>query len=172
MLPFRGGTFLSVLAETLRVSCDPVYAVFGFDAERMIRKAPDSVIAVSNPEYQKGMLTSLQAGLRAMSPLPKRVLFTLVDHPAVAAETVSALLHSDAPLTMPRYAGKRGHPVVIGRELARELLMEPPTSKLNDVLDRHSADIHYIDVEDPGVRDDIDDPKLYRELLIREGARV
>jgi len=171
-LPFRGATFLSVLAETLGAGCSPVYAVFGFDAEKLMKAAPSSVVAVENPVYREGMLTSLQAGLRAVNPLPDRVLFTLVDHPAISPETVFRLLHSDALLAMPRFAGKRGHPVLMRREIALEVMAEPANSKLNQVLDRHSADIHYIDVDDAGVRDDIDNPQLYQDLLAREGARV
>jgi len=182
LLPFRNGTFLTVLAETLGLYCSPVYAVFGFDAEQLMASAPASVIAVENPDYRLGMLTSLQAGLRAIYEpepaagdkiaCPTRVLFTLVDHPALANGTVRDLLRSDASLAIPRYAGKRGHPVIVRREIALEVMAEPVTSKLNDVLDRHRSGIHYIDVDDPAVRDDIDDPQLYQDLLARDGARV
>ncbi len=172
LLPFRGGTFLSVLAGTLEHFCSPIYAVFGFDAEKLMAQAPPSVVPVKNPDYQLGMLTSLQAGLRAMRQLPARILFTLVDHPAVGPETVTALLRSGGPLVIPRYAGKRGHPVIVGREIAREFVAEPPTSKLSDLINRNSALIQYLDLDDPGVCDDIDDPQVYRELLAREGARL
>jgi molybdenum cofactor cytidylyltransferase len=172
MLPFRGGTFLSVLCDTLAVYCSPVYAVFGYEADLLIDRAPAPVVAVENREYRLGMLTSLQAGLRAIGELPDRILFTLVDHPTIRSGTLHQLLQSDAALVMPRDAGKRGHPVIVGREIAREILAEPATSKLNDVLDRHAASIHYVDVDDTGVRDDIDDPQLYEALLAREGARV
>lgn len=170
LLAFRGGTFLSVLAETLKALCSPVYAVFGCDADELMKSAPQSVVPVKNPDYREGMLTSLQAGLRAMNELPERILFTLVDHPAIEPETVSALLHSDAPITIARYAGKRGHPVLIDRSIAIGILAEPMTSKLNNVMDRHA--IRYIDVKDPGVVDDIDDPAMYRALLAREGVRA
>jgi len=175
LLPFRRGTFISVLAETLGSCCGPVYAVFGFDAVQLMKSAPPLVVAVENPDFEQGMLTSLQAGLRAIGELPERVLFTLVDHPAVDTTTVLALLGCDDPgaaLVMPRYAGKRGHPVIMRREIAREIMAEPSTSKLNQVLDRHAAQIHYVDVDDAGVRDDIDDPQRYQGLLAREGARV
>lgn len=176
LLPFRGGTFVSVLAETLSTCCSPVYAVFGFDAERLMKSAPASVVAVENPDYRNGMLTSLQAALRelrAVRELPERILFTLVDHPALQRETVRALFRSsDAAIVIPRFTGKRGHPVIMRREIALEVMTEPVTSKLNHVLDRHADETHYIDVDDPGVRDDIDDPQLYRDLLTREGARV
>ncbi len=117
------------------------------------------------------MLTSLQAGLRAMPVLPERILFTLVDHPAVKGSTVNRLLCTEGEAVTPRYAGKRGHPVVITPEIAREIMAEPATSKLSDVVDRHASAIRYIDVEDdPGICDDIDDPLLYRALLAREAS--
>ena len=172
LLPFRGGTFLSVLAETLGLYCSPVYAVFGFEAEQLMERVPASVVAVANPDYEQGMLASLQAGLRAAGKLPERVLFTLVDHPAVESGTVRELLQFDASLVIPRYAGKRGHPVAISRDIACEFIAEPISSKISDVIDRHARQIRYVDVDDAAIRDDIDDPQLYQDLLAREGSCV
>ncbi len=173
LLPFRGGTFLSTLADTLGCCCSPVYAVFGFAAEEMMASAPPSVSALENLAFRQGMLTSLQAGLRAMSVLPERILFTLVDHPAVKGSTVNRILRAEAGLVIPRYAGKRGHPVVITPPIAREIMAEPVSSKLNDVIDRHASTILYVDVEDdPGICDDIDDPVLYQALLAREAPHL
>ena len=170
LLPFRGGSFVSVLAETLTAHCSPVCAVFGADAKRLMNVAPSYVLAAENPNYAQGMLTSLQAGLRALGDLPDRVLFTLVDHPAVAAGTIRALLASAAEIAIPKFNGKRGHPVLIRRRIAEEILAEPSTSRLNAVMDRHAAEIHYLDLDDSGITDDIDDPAAYRNLLNREGA--
>jgi hypothetical protein len=39
-------------------------------------------------------------------------------------------------------------------------------------IDRHASEIDYIDVNDPGICDDIDDPALYQSLLEREASRV
>ena len=86
-LPFRGGTFLSTLADTFAPFCSPVIAVFGFDGEAAARRAPTGVTPVINREYRRGMLTSLQAGLRALAEgSPDRVLFTLVPEPKAAKE--------------------------------------------------------------------------------------
>jgi molybdenum cofactor cytidylyltransferase len=170
LLPFRGGSFLSVLAETLSAHCSPICAVFGADAKRLMSMAPPSVLAAENPNYAEGMLTSLQAGLLALGNLPDRALFTLVDHPAVAPATVRALLDSTAGIAIPKFHDKRGHPVVIRRRIAEEILAEPSSSKLNAVMDRHASEIHYLDLDDAGITDDIDDPAAYRNLLSREGA--
>jgi CTP:molybdopterin cytidylyltransferase MocA len=160
-----------VLAETLAASCSIVIAVFGFDGESVSRSAPASVVTVVNRDYRLGMLTSLQTGLRAAPDDADVVLFTLVDHPAVMPETVNTLTQAGADIAIPRYLGKRGHPVLLRRAIAMEFLAEPLTSKVRDVIDRHAEGIRYIDVDDPGICDDVDDPVLYEALLAREALR-
>lgn len=168
-LPFREGTFLSTIGGVLGQRCSPVIAVFGFDAERCIETArPLGLLAVDNPDYRLGMLTSLQAGLRAVPHNCDTVLFTLVDHPAISLSTVEALLRSGASIAIPRFEGRRGHPVLARREIFEEFLKEPPHSKVRDTIDRHADEIAYIEVGDPGISDDIDDPALYEKLLARE----
>jgi molybdenum cofactor cytidylyltransferase len=172
-LPFRSGTFLSEIAGTLGQRCCRVIAVFGFDAPRLIAQAASSGIeAIENPDYSLGMLTSLQAGLRQLPSEVDRILFTLVDHPAISIGTVDALLRSEAKIAIPRIRGRRGHPVLITREICNEYLLEPASSKARDVIDRHATDIDYIEVEDPGIADDIDDPVLYEQLLAREALKA
>lgn len=167
-LPFRGGTFLSTLADTFAGFCSPVVAVFGHDGEALARLAPPGLIPVVNRDYSLGMLTSLQAGLRALGDIRGPVLFTLVDHPAVRPGTLAALLATDADIAIPRCNGKRGHPVAICPDIAREFLAEPVSSKVRDPIDRHASRIRYIEVDDPGIHDDVDDPALYAALLARE----
>ncbi|HTA44743.1 MAG TPA: nucleotidyltransferase family protein [Bryobacteraceae bacterium] len=171
-LPFRGGTFLSAIAENLGRRCSPVIAVFGFDAARVSQSAPEGVIPVENPDYAQGMLTSLKAGLRAVPDTCDRVIFTLVDHPAVLPSTVDTVMQSSAAIAIPRFENRRGHPVLIRRRIADEFLSEPLTSKVRDVIDRHASEIQYVEVDDPGISDDIDDPALYEKLLAREAARI
>jgi molybdenum cofactor cytidylyltransferase len=168
-LPFRDGTFLSVLADTLGEFCSPVVAVFG--APGVIDRAPENVMPVENPRYREGMLTSLQAGLRVV-PGGCRILFTLVDHPAISPDTVSRLLQSTAEITIPRHNGKRGHPVIVSAAIAREFLDEPGTAEVRIVINRHASLIDYVEVEDPAIYDDVDNPELYQALMDREAQRV
>jgi molybdenum cofactor cytidylyltransferase len=171
LLPFRQGTFLSTIAETLTEFCAPVIAVFGYQAESVQSNAPGGVIPVINDDYEAGMLTSLQAGLRSLDlAAARQVLFTLVDHPAVSRDTIASLLKSNATIAIPRYSGRRGHPVIVSAAIAREFLDEPATAKVRYLIDRHSAEIDYIDVPDAAINDDIDDPALYQSLLEREAA--
>lgn len=169
-LPFRHGTFLSSIAATLEQYCSPVVAVFGFDAQKMMAEAPPSVRPVANLHYQRGMLTSLQTGLHALPKNCDTVIFTLVDHPAIAPATVELLLTVAGPIVIPRYGGRRGHPVLIRSAVIAEFLAEPDGSMIRDVIDRHAQTIVYKDVSDPGICDDIDNPELYGQLMAREAG--
>jgi molybdenum cofactor cytidylyltransferase len=172
LLPFRGGTFLSVLFGTLSPYCSPVVAVFGFYGDTVAAGAPAGMVSAINRNYQLGMLTSLQTGLRVLPESTDHVMFTLVDHPAVTRATVETLIAAAADIAIPRIDGKRGHPVLVSRQIALEFLAEPVTSKVRDVIDRHADAIRYIDVDDPGICDDVDNPALYEALLAREAART
>ena len=172
LLPFRGGTFLSVLFGTLSPYCWPVVAVFGFDGDTVAAGAPAGMVTAINRDYRWGMLSSLQTGLRVLPESADRVMFTLVDHPAITPATVETLIGTDADIAIPRIDGKRGHPVLVSRELALEFLAEPAASKVRDVIDRHAHAIRYIEVNDPGICDDVDNPALYQALLAREAARA
>jgi molybdenum cofactor cytidylyltransferase len=125
---------------------------------------------VINTEYSRGMTTSLQCGLRAVPPDAEGVLFTLVDHPAVAPATLDALLRAPRPLLrVPRFQGKRGHPVWFRRELFDEFLALGPAGAARDVVHAHNAETEFLDLDDPGIVADIDDAEAYRRLM---GAAV
>jgi len=104
------------------------------------------------------------------------VLFTLVDHPAVAPATIAALTgllpegRPPALLRIPRWNGRRGHPIWISKSLVPEFLALPAGSSARDVVTQHAGEIAYIDVDDPGILADVDDPAAYASLMAGSGA--
>jgi len=93
--------------------CDPVVVVLGAQ-----RAEVERAIVVANPEWETGMGSSLRAGLAALSKLESEaVVVTLVDMPGITAEAVRrvARLASPGALVMAGYEGRRGHPVLFGR---------------------------------------------------------
>ena len=96
------------------------------------------------------------------------MLFTLVDHPAVGAETIAALAGGPEPgilVRVPRYRGERGHPIWFSRALIPEFLALPEDGAARDVVRRHAAQTRFLDVDDPGILADIDDAAAYRALV-------
>lgn len=173
LLELQGETFLDRLIGLFSRRCWPVIAVLGAQREIVragLRRASEAVL-VENPDFHLGQLTSMQCGLRAVPADAGGVLFTLVDHPAVAPATIAALLDSSAqgPLRIPRWDGRRGHPIWISKRLVPEFLALPAGSSARDVVTQHASEIAYIDVDDPGILADVDDPAAYASLLARSG---
>lgn len=169
LLPYRGETFLDRLIGVLGDCCSPVVVVLGHDAGAiragLMRAARAEIVL--NENWQEGQLSSMQCGFRAVPAAAAGVLFTPVDFPAVAAATVTAIVsrfeQGGAPLVIPRHRQRRGHPVCCSRELIPEFLSLPAGAQARDVVRRHAA--AYIEVEDPGVLLDVDDPEAYDRLI-------
>lgn len=166
LLPYRGQTFLDTLIELFARHCRGITVVLGHGAAR-IRAAlarAEQASFVENLDYRAGQLSSLQAGLRAL-PHARYILLTLADHPAVADATLAELASTPAPLAIPRYQGRHGHPILFDAAIAAELLALPPGATARDVIHRHRHQTRFVDVDDPGILADIDDPAAYAALL-------
>jgi molybdenum cofactor cytidylyltransferase len=162
MLEYRDETFLSRAVRLFQRFCDPIVVVIPPSG----LECPAGVICTVNPAPERGMLSTLQCGLRALPDTARFVFFTLVDLPAIAPQTVTALAKAagQAPAIIPRYGERRGHPVLIAREIVPEFLDLPASATARDVIERHAADIVYVDVDDLGIVADIDEPADYARL--------
>ena len=165
MLRYRDETFLDTLVGLFATRCAPVIVVLGAHADRIRERVVRPASFVFNEDYQRGMTSSLQCGLRALPPDAESVLFTLVDHPSVAPATIDALLRpSDALVRVPRHGGRRGHPIWFSSQLSPEFLELPETCAARDVVRAHAAQTEFLDLDDPGILADIDDPAAYGKL--------
>jgi molybdenum cofactor cytidylyltransferase len=147
LLEFQGETFVDRLIRCFSSCCSPVIVVLGHEPE-MIRagvRAAGKSMFVLNPDYQFGQFSSMQCGLKAVPGDAEGVAFM--------------------PVAIPQYAGRHGHPVWIAQRLIPEFLALPPDAQARTVIHRHAREIEYIDVADPGILDDVDDPEAYRRLL-------
>jgi CTP:molybdopterin cytidylyltransferase MocA len=167
LLPYRGESFLDTLIDRLHARCSPVIVVLGSGAATIRAAVTRPATFVVNPDWHTGQTGSMQRGLRAVPPECEGVLFTLVDHPAVAPATIDALLAPQTPalLRVPRYQGKRGHPIWFSRDLIPEFLALPVDGAARDVVRSHAAQTDFLDLDDPGIVADIDDPAAYQALI-------
>jgi molybdenum cofactor cytidylyltransferase len=159
-----GTTFLEVLVASIRQASlgEPV-VVLGHHRD-VILETLRPARWVYNPDYELGMTTSFQVGIRALDAPVGAVLF-LVDHPAPDPITVRALVARGAAdrIVVPRFGGRRGHPVYFGAEPLGEVLALGPERGANEVVRRVPARVFDVDVPDPAVIVDLDTPREYDE---------
>jgi len=167
LLRYRDESFLDTLIGLLGRVCSPVIVVLGAAADRIQAQARRPALFVRNDRYLCGQTSSMQSGLRAVPPEAGGVLFTLVDHPAVSAATLDRLLApaGAALLRVPRYRGANGHPIWFSRGLIAAFLALPEDGAARDLVRAHAAETAFLDLDDPGVAADIDDPEQYARLV-------
>jgi molybdenum cofactor cytidylyltransferase len=177
LLPLGRGTFLSVICGRLAAAgADELVVVLGAHAEavRGAGAAPSARIVV-NEAYLEGQLSSLQCGLRSLSPDAGAALVTLVDHPLIDASTYRGLRDAGrkAPgcIVVAEYRGRGGHPVVFPRAVFDELLSAPRGEGARAVVRKDPSRVRRVPFDDPGIVADIDTPEEYERWIAQSNDK-
>ena len=168
-----GDTFFDRVTRTLLdAGMQEVIVVVGADAEavRAGARPRSGVRIVDNPDYDRGQLTSLLAGLDAIdAERTTAALVTLIDVPLVSAATVRTLIAAQrdcaAPVVRPVSNGRHGHPVIFGRELFDELRRADPAHGAKRVVRAHAAEMIEVPIDDEGAFTDIDTRDEYERFI-------
>jgi len=169
LLPWdRGQTVIeAIVARLVALRLAEIVVVTGHQAADVARAvAWLPVRVVHNPDYrQGGMISSVQAGLRALSPEIAACLVVMGDQPALNARVVDQVLLAYArgrgEIVAPEYEGRRGHPVLFDSRYWPELLALQEGAP-RDVIARYPDRLHLVPVSDDSILRDIDTPQQYR----------
>jgi molybdenum cofactor cytidylyltransferase len=172
-------TFLTRIVRTfLDAGVDDVVIVLGHDAEIVAESFLSAGLPARfalNPNYDRGQLSSLQAGLSVVDrPGVAAVLLTLVDVPLVAASTIRAVLEryqrTHAPVVRPVNGDRHGHPLLIDRTLFDSVRTGDDASGAKPIVRAHVSAAGDVTVDDEGAFVDIDTPEEYSRYVERGDA--
>ncbi len=130
-----------------------------------IRDLP--VTGVINPVPGSDMAGSVRAGLAALGSRAEGVFVLPGDHPLIAPPTITAMFAvfcREPGIVIPRYRGRKGHPVLFPRDRLAEI-EEVPT--MRDIIRNHPEDLRFVETTDEGILVDMDTPGEYLEVLRR-----
>ena len=173
LLPIDGVRFVEKIVAALKsTDVGNIIVVLGHNAEEMRQKISDLPVTILvNHDYKQGQLSSLQVAIRHLesssdgSPVDG-ILVHLVDHPYISATLVDSMIdrfyETKKLIVVPRFQGRRGHPVIFAHALFPELLAAGTDQGAKPVVHAHRDDTLEIDTEDEGVLIDIDTPEEYR----------
>lgn len=175
LLSYRGKTFLAGILDAVRAAAVDRLLVAVAPDDRKIIEAIDLTIAT--PVYNicastAGPLGSIRAAVTAIINHPVEAMVVWpVDQPHVLQTTLEALLNeyrtTHSAITVPTFQGRRGHPVLFGRAVFKELLAVPAGQGARSVVGADPGRVREVEVFDPAVLDDIDTPEDYERLLGR-----
>lgn len=162
LLPFRGKTILSHIADTaLGSRLHEVIVVLGYAAED-IQQAVDlgDAKVIINNDYKSGQSASLRIGLSAISEHSEAALFILGDQPLVTTDVMNRLIEEYGQekkgFLIPTFQGKRGNPVLVGRSFFPRLESLAGDQGAGVLFEEYSDQIKEIDVGDRGIHFDVD----------------
>ena len=134
-LPFGGSTIIEETVCTVLNVCARVILVAGYNNKEIIHMfhKNDRVEVVFNDRYESGMFSSIQAGCSKVTT--DRFFLTLGDMPLVLEETYSELLgYPETSAVIPKYRGKKGHPVLMTKSVAETIVRFDPGKTMREVL--------------------------------------
>ncbi|MER5355129.1 nucleotidyltransferase family protein [Kitasatospora sp. NPDC002551] len=172
LLRYRGRPLVEHAVAVARAGgCREVTVVLGADRERVRSTAHlPGCRLVANPDWARGMGSSLRAGLAALPARSSAALVMLVDTPGVSPAAVARLLaahRAGAQLAAAAYKGRRGHPVLIGaRYFAEAVEGARGDAGARALLAAHPDDLILVECADVAAPDDLDTP----DDLARWGA--
>ena len=169
LLSFGDKTVIESCIANLRASAiDEVVVVAGHRADEVrehLKEAGVRFALNSDPESEMGV--SIACGVEQVSDEARAILITLVDHPAVPAQTIKQIIHewkNGADLVQPEFEGSGGHPVLIDLKYRDELLQLDPQKGLRAFFDAHRDDVRRLPVSSPYVARDMDTWEDYQRL--------
>ena len=174
LLPFGTQTVIESCIDYLRqASVEQIVVVLGHRAEEIKHRLVHLPVQFAlNPDPDSEMNASIVAGLQKVDTNTKATLIALADHPAVPPAVVSTLIDEwkkGAPLVIPTWQSRGGHPVLIDLRYRAELENLDPSRGLRALFDAHANEVKRLPVDSPFVARDMDTwddyAALYRQVF-------
>ena len=167
-LPYGKTTIIEYAVKNALRVCSRVILVTGFRGRELkeLFKEEQRVITIENHDFDQGMFSSIQTGV----PLIETDLFfiTMGDMPQIEPWIyekliLSARSNTGKEILRPLFNGKRGHPVLLKKDVIPTILSEPRESEMKQVFTRHRVLDLNLDI--PETFRDIDTEEDYKKAI-------
>ena len=154
-----------VTEQALASKARDVIVVTGHQAE-LIEKALAGlkVTFVRNPDFAKGLASSVKAGVSAVPKPADGAVICLGDMPMISSDLIDRLIDAFAPdrgnlIAVPVSDGRRGNPVLWSRRFFNELMVLDGDVGARHLIAKHNEVVAEVPVEGDGAFLDIDTPQ-------------
>ncbi len=172
LLPFQGKTVLEVtLSNILEADIGEVIVVVGHEAERVkavLKNYPLSIF--ENSDFEKGMTTSIQAGIRAAKNTEGYVI-CLSDMVLIEPYEYQLLVQQfslnvdDKTIIQPIFKDKRGNPVIFSSFYKSAILETTDTEGCRSVVQAYKKHVKLVEMPTRHVLQDVDFKEDYERLI-------
>ena len=130
-----------------------------------------------NPDYAKGLSSSLKAGIGAVPDAADGALVLLGDMPQITAAHLDRLMAAFADdrgdaIIVPTHAGKRGNPVLWPRAYFAEMLQLEGDAGAKRLLAAHAVRVREVDLGTDAIFADVDTPEALARVARGSDRRL
>ena len=172
LLPVGDSSFIRRIVSSFRAAgVSDIAVVTGHNAEALQEHLSGlGVACLRNEDYATSdMFSSVRIGLLYIGGRCGRAFLTPVDVPVFGAAGLPPMLAvmdaRGAPAVLPSYRGRRGHPVLIGCGAIPGILAYRGDMGLKGALSALGDSVMTLELDDPGLVIDADEPEDYRSVL-------
>jgi len=171
LLDVAGFTALDQVISSMRnAEFADLVVVTGFHRREIEKEATImGVRTVFNDHFEEGMLSSVKAGVKALSDDLDAFFLLPVDIPLVRSATLREMRKSFSSkpglkAVFPAFLGRRGHPPLIRSDLIPGILGWEGPRGLRGFLELHEASSLTLETPDEGTVTEMNTPEEYEEL--------
>jgi molybdenum cofactor cytidylyltransferase len=163
LLKLNGDTLIEHVVKVAKGSnADEVVIVLGYEAMKIKEHlAKIGCKVVINENYMKGQSESVKVGLSAISSNAEAVMILPADVALIEPESINRVVEeytrSKNRIVIASHQQQSGHPILLDRTVFPEISkIDEDTQGLKAVINRHRAEIKYVEVDTENVLTDID----------------
>ena len=136
-----------------RAGVADIVVVTGYKAEETERKLKKlGVVFLRSPSYETEQLIDYAArGFSYLRHSCRRIFFCPAENPLFTEETIRLMLEQKAPVVIPSYEGKKGHPVLADSDLTDTIAAYRGDRGLKGAIDASGVQVVVLPVGDGGV---------------------
>jgi molybdenum cofactor cytidylyltransferase len=170
LLPLGGETIVDRVISLFADNGVEVLLVAGHRKDELLAGVKrHDIRVVENPDYEKGMFSSIKAGVRQLKSENQAFFIMPVDIPLVRPSTIKKLMDvsegNSSKIIYPVFEGRRGHPALLPANLAAAIMRWDKAGGLKSCLLSQPAAALEIQVPDCYILCDIDTRQDYEALL-------
>jgi Uncharacterized MobA-related protein len=166
----------AMLVKLVKVVCasdaSQILIVIGHEAEQIRQELYDLPINfVYNPNFSKGMTTSIKSGIKEVSQNSDGFLICLADMPYINTSEINKLIHTFVQnrikekklIVVPVFKGQRGNPVLFSSEFRNDILDHKKESGCKGVIMNNSESVMEIQMDNDNMLLDVDTLEDFKE---------
>ena len=185
LLQYEGKSFLITITEKLLAVLPKIIIVVGYNYDELLDELNDyfgnnlirvndeswsingSIKIIYNKNFNEGMFTSLQLGVRELSD-SDWILYHFIDQPNLPIEFYSEILKQQIEpynWVQPLFKGMKGHPVMFDKSVSLKIKDAALSSNLREILKNETIEKHFWKCSFPQILEDIDTDDDYQKLI-------